>query len=185
MRDNIIEPTRAGRLLYREFEESDADELRCFIEDPSQLEHMLLFIRDEAELADFMGFVLKDIGKPGRKEWHFALEEAGKPGFIGAVDLMIEHEAPSSAELGYWFKREAWGKGYATEASRFMLDFGFRVLKLHRIWGKCHVRNAASARVMEKLGMTLEGTVREHVWLRDHWRSSRLYSMLEHEWRGK
>ena len=47
------------------------------------------------------------------------------------------------------------------------------------VWGKCHAQNVASAKVMEKLGMVCEGTLREHVWLRDHFRSSRIYGMLE------
>ena len=65
-----------------------------------------------------------------------------------------------------------------------MLELGFRRLGFHRIWGKCHVLNAQSAKVLEKLGMTYEGTLREHVWLRDHFRSSRLYGMLKSEYRA-
>ena len=95
---------------------------------------------------------------------------------------MVEPDSPSSAELGYWFLREAWGKGYATESSAAMLELGFRRLGFHRVWGKCHAYNVASAKVMEKLGMTCEGTLREHVWLRDHFRSSRIYGMLEGEY---
>jgi [ribosomal protein S5]-alanine N-acetyltransferase len=95
---------------------------------------------------------------------------------------MVEPDFPSSAELGYWFLREAWGKGYATESSAAMLELGFRRLGFHRVWGKCHTQNVASAKVMEKLGMTYEGTLREHVWLRDHFRSSRIYGMLEGEY---
>jgi RimJ/RimL family protein N-acetyltransferase len=98
---------------------------------------------------------------------------------------MVESDSPSSAELGYWFLREAWGKGYASESSLAMLELGFRRLGYHRIWGKCHVANAQSARVMEKLGMTYEGTLCEHVWLCDHYRSSRIYGMLEAEFRAR
>ena len=65
-----------------------------------------------------------------------------------------------------------------------MLELRFRPLGLHRVWGQCHAQNAASARVMEKLGMTYEGTLREDVWLRGSYRSSRLYGMLEGEYRG-
>ena len=97
---------------------------------------------------------------------------------------MVEPDSPSSAELGYWFLREAWGNGYATESSAAMLELGFRRLGYHRVWGKCHVDNAESARVMDKLGMTYEGTLREHVWLRDHFRSSRIYAMLAAEYRA-
>ena len=68
--------------------------------------------------------------------------------------------------------------GYATESSAAMLELGFRRLGFHRVWGKCHTQNPASAKVMEKLGMTYEGT------LRDHFRSSRIYGMLHGEYKA-
>jgi [ribosomal protein S5]-alanine N-acetyltransferase len=175
-------PCTYGRLVVREFENSDRAALIEFTEDPSQLQYMMFSLGTEKEVGDFLSFAQTEAKKEDRCEWHFAIEEKGKPGCIGSVALMMERESPCSAELGYWFKRGAWGKGYATEASRFMLHLGFKTLGFHRIWGKCHVKNPASAHVMEKLGMKLEGYIREHVWLRDHYRSSMLYSMLENEY---
>ncbi|MDO9034111.1 MAG: GNAT family protein, partial [Methanoregula sp.] len=63
--------------------------------------------------------------------------------------------------------------------------FGFGRLSLHRIYGKCDELNHASARVLEKGGLRYEGTLREHVWLRDHWRSTRYYGMLAGEYSPK
>ncbi|MGC1378222.1 MAG: GNAT family N-acetyltransferase [Anaerolineales bacterium] len=177
-------PCATGRLLIREFEASDREALIGFSRDPTQLQYMIFSLGTEKEIDDFLEFAQTKAREEKRAEWHLALEEKGKSGCIGSVALMIEKDSPSSAELGYWFKRSAWGKGYATEASRFMLHWGFKTVGLHRIWGKCHVDNSASAHVMEKLGMSLEGRMREHIWLRDHYRSSLLYSMLEHEYQG-
>lgn len=174
-----IAPFSSARLRFREFTSTDHQSLLAFVRDPSQLEHMLLFLNTEAEADSFLAFVLNGAAAEPRLQWHFLLEAPLDGRFLGSVCLMIEREAPSSAELGYWFAREAWGKGYATEASRAILAFGFDQLKLHRIWGKCHERNPASARVMEKLGMSREGTLHEHVWLRDHYRTSHLYAILE------
>jgi RimJ/RimL family protein N-acetyltransferase len=145
---------------------------------------MVFRLGTEREIDDFLAFAQMQASIENRSEWHLALEESGNPGFIGSVALMVEKESPCSAELGYWFKRSAWGNGYATEACRFMLTWGFKSLALHRIWGKCHAENAASAHVMEKLGMRFEGKIREHIWLRDHYRSSLLYSILENEHQG-
>jgi ribosomal-protein-alanine N-acetyltransferase len=177
-------PRTYGGLLIREFEAGDREALLEFTRDPGQLKYMLFSLTTEKEVDDFLAFARTEAKKEKRNEWHLALEEKEKPGFMGSVALMIEKDSPSSAELGYWFKRSAWGKGYATEASRFMLELGFTSLRLHRIWGKCHVENPASARVMEKLGMRPEGRIREHVWLRDHYRSSLLFSILEDEYRA-
>ena len=78
----------------------------------------------------------------------------------GAIALVIT-QPHEHAEVGYWIAPSEWGKGYATEAVRAMLDYGFRELKLHRIQGRHFGRNPASGRVMEKAGMVMEGVHRE------------------------
>jgi [ribosomal protein S5]-alanine N-acetyltransferase len=177
-----IDPIRTKRLLIREFQPSDREALLAIVRDPDQIRHMLLFLDTEAQLDAFLSMVLASVHVEPRYQWHFAVEDIASRRYLGSCCLMVEPDSPSSAELGYWFLREAWGKGYATESSSAMLDLGLRCLRYHRVWGKCHVDNVASARVMEKLGMTYEGTLREHVWLRDHYRSSRIYSTLATEY---
>ena len=177
-----IDPTRTKRLLIREFHPSDRQVLLAFVRDPDQIKHMLLFLDTEEQLDDFLSMVIEGARAEPRLEWHFAVEDAATGRYLGSCCQMVERDSPSSAELGYWFLREAWGKGYATESSAAMLELGFRRLGFHRVWGKCHTQNAASAKVMEKLGMIYEGTLREHVWLRNHFRSSRIYGMLVGEY---
>lgn len=82
-------------------------------------------------------------------------------GLVGAISLRIEL-AHRRAEMGYWIGTPYWGLGYATEAARAMVTFGFDKLKLQRIYAHHFVRNPASGRVMAKVGMHLEGTLREH-----------------------
>ena len=179
-----IDPIRTSRLLIREFQGSDREALLAVVRDPDQIKHMRLFLDTESQLDDFLSRVTTGASAEPRLEWHFAVEAAATGRCLGSCCLMVEADAPSSAELGYWFLREAWGKGHATEASAAMLELGFRRLGFHRVWGQCHAQNAASARVMEKLGMTYEGTLREHMWLRGSYRSSRVYGMLEGEYRA-
>ena len=66
------------------------------------------------------------------------------------------------AELGYAYGRSHWGKGIGTEACRAVIDFGFRVLDLHKIYARHFVSNPASGRVMQKSGMEYEGTQKSH-----------------------
>lgn len=177
----ILEPIRTKRLLIREFRPNDRESLLAIVDDPSQIQYMLFSLGTEAELDAFLSMVLGAAEAEPRYQWHFAVEDAASGRWVGSCCLMVDPASPSSAELGYWLLRDAWGKGYATESSAAMLELGFRRLGYHRVWGKCHVDNAQSARVMEKLGMQYEGTLREHAWLRDHFRSSRIYSMLATE----
>lgn len=82
-------------------------------------------------------------------------------GLVGAVSLRIEL-AHRRAELGYWIGVPYWGLGYATEAARAVVTFGFDKLSMQRIYAQHFLRNPASGRVMAKIGMQFEGTLRQH-----------------------
>jgi len=176
--------TPEPRLAFREFRPEDRNDLLSFVREPGQLKYMLFDLSTEAAVDEFLAFAQAQKDAVPRREWHWAVEEAGRPGVIGSVALMVEADSPSSAEVGYWFRQEFWGRGYAVEAGRFALTQGFEVLGLHRLWGKCHEDNRASSRVMEKLGMVREGRHREHVWLRDHHRTSLVYALLDRDYRS-
>ena len=70
---------------------------------------------------------------------------------------------------------------FASEILLALLAFWFETLSLNRLYGKCDELNLASAHVMKKCGLQYEGTIREHVWLRDHWRSTWYFGMLAGE----
>jgi [ribosomal protein S5]-alanine N-acetyltransferase len=100
-------------------------------------------------------------------------------GAVGLVDINRRHER---AEIGYWVGRPYWGRGYATEAASAVIEYGFAVLCLHRIYATHFTRNPASGRVMQKCGMTHEGRLREHV---RKWGANEdvdVYGLLQDEW---
>jgi [ribosomal protein S5]-alanine N-acetyltransferase len=101
----------------------------------------------------------------------------------GAVGLTI---APmhSRAELGYWIGVPYWGRGFATEAASAVLAFGFETLGLHRIHAHHFAGNAASRRVLEKIGMRQEGHSSEHIRKRDRFIDVENYGLLAAEFRG-
>lgn len=80
---------------------------------------------------------------------------------VGAIGLRVER-AHDRAELGYWIGKPYWGRGYATEAARALVHYGFDSLRLHRIYARHLTRNPASGRVLRKIGMTHEGHRRQH-----------------------
>jgi RimJ/RimL family protein N-acetyltransferase len=87
-----------------------------------------------------------------------------------------------SASLGYCFSDAAWGHGYATEAARALLGWAFETLDLHRVQAETDTRNAASARVLEKLGFVREGTLREDCVVNGDVSDSWVYGILRREW---
>jgi RimJ/RimL family protein N-acetyltransferase len=86
------------------------------------------------------------------------------------------------AVIGYCFNKTYWGKGYATEAVRALLEFGFNRLTLHRISANCDPSNVASNRVLMKAGMKLEGRLRENLRVKGRWRDTMVYGILEREY---
>ncbi|MGZ5399762.1 MAG: GNAT family N-acetyltransferase [Nocardioides sp.] len=73
--------------------------------------------------------------------------------FCGWWTLQVDRRDHDTAELGYRLRREAWGRGLATEGSRALLDHAFGTLALPRVWAQTMAVNAGSRRVMERLGM--------------------------------
>ena len=69
-----------------------------------------------------------------------------------------------------------------TEAVRTVIAFGFCTMQLNRVQALCEIENVASARVMEKVGMTFEGSLREYMFFKEHYRNLKMYSILRGEW---
>lgn len=85
-----------------------------------------------------------------------------RPGeLMGAIGLEIE-EADQRAELGFWMGADFRGRGFCTEAARAVVEFGLQRLALNRIYAEHLLRNPASGRVLEKIGMRREGVLRRH-----------------------
>lgn len=100
---------------------------------------------------------------------------------VGAIGLSLA-AAHARAEVGYWIGVPAWGHGYATEAASAVFDWAFSELAMHRIEGRHFARNAASGRVMQKLGMRPEGVMRDAVRRWDRFEDLALYAILSPEW---
>lgn len=100
---------------------------------------------------------------------------------LGTVSLR-RYARDRRAELGYWLAAAAWGRGFATEACRAVVDFGFRELGLARIYAHALAGNRASLRVLDKLGMVNEGVQRQHIRKAATQHDVVLYGLLRDEW---
>lgn len=97
------------------------------------------------------------------KEASFAMTTKADGRLIGAVGLLNIDTEHSQAEMGFWIGVDWWGQGYATEATRAAVHFVFSQLNLNRVYAHHMVRNPASGRVLEKIGMKREGLLRQRV----------------------
>ncbi len=103
---------------------------------------------------------------------------------VGDVILQWLSREHALGEIGFIVHPDHQGRGYAPEMTRPLLRIAFEDVGLHRVIGHAEARNAASARVMEKLGMRREAHLVENEWVKGEWQSGLVYAILDHEWRG-
>ncbi len=101
---------------------------------------------------------------------------------IGSGELRIHSERHRQGEIQYIVNPRWWGRGVATQVGRRLLHVAFIQLDLHRVFATCDPRNIGSQRVLTKLGMTVEGTLRHTMKLSDGWRDSTVCGVLRDEW---
>ncbi len=111
---------------------------------------------------------------------HYAIIHLEQNILIGAIGL--ELDLPNqSAKLGYWIGKPYWNQGFATEAANSILEYAFGELGLSRVQARHMKKNPASGRVMQKIGMTYEGTLRQSIFRFGNFQDTALYSILRHE----
>jgi RimJ/RimL family protein N-acetyltransferase len=179
---NEAPPLRTERLLLREFGADDFDAVHAYGSDPEVVRFMPWGPNSPEQTRQFLQRKLDEQALDPRKTWDLAVVEVATGELVGSVGLRLNGEGTQAA-LGYCYSRGTWGRGIATEAAREMLRFGFETLDLHRIFATCDAANAASARVLEKIGMRREGMTIESVRRAGQWRDTLLYGLLAREWR--
>lgn len=167
------------RLVLRELALEDVPAVQRWATDPEVYRYMPWGPNTMGQSAEFLRTALAARREEPRRtfELGFARKESGE--LIGAGGCRIRSTVHLEGDIGYVLRRDAWGNGYATEGAAALVEFGIRVLGLHRIWATCHVDNARSARVLERIGMQREGRLRDHVRARGAWRDSYLYAAID------
>jgi [ribosomal protein S5]-alanine N-acetyltransferase len=112
-----------------------------------------------------------------------AMDRVSDKSFIGWCSVTRWNPDYRSASLGYCLDDATWGHGYATEAARALLQWAFDTLDLNRVQAETDTRNAASARVLEKLGFVREGTLREDCVVNGEVSDSWVYGLIRRQWR--
>ena len=119
--------------------------------------------------------------------WMLTVERIADAAVVGDLALRLEWDG-RSAEIGYTFARDAWGHGYATEATAALVDHLFSRPELTRVHATLHPDNHRSARVLENLGFDFEGRTRLSYWVGDENTDDVLYGLTrsDHEaWKGR
>ncbi len=165
------------RLRIRPYSEADIPELLPLV-GTREVAATTLRIAHPYTEQDARAF-LELAREPGKLWLAVTLRTHGRQ--IGGIGLRID-ETNQHAELGYWLGVPYWGQGYATEAAREILRYGFEDLRLNRIFATHFKHNPASGRILKKLGMRYEGCQREHLLKWGQFVDSEMYGLLRREW---
>jgi len=152
-----------------------------YASDPEVVKYMPFGPNTEEETREFISRNLKNQQERPRTEYGLGIILKDEDRLIGACGIHGVTEIQAS--IGYILARKHWGHGYATEAARALVDHAFSELGVHRVYASCDPRNHASIRVLEKVGMSLEGRLRENMIIHGEYRDSLIFGILVDEWR--
>jgi RimJ/RimL family protein N-acetyltransferase len=170
------------RLILREFKEDDWRAVLAYQRDPLYLRYYDWEERSPKAVQNFVQMFIAHQQRRPRIKFQLAITLKDTKQLIGNCGIRKEEIEATEADIGYELSPQHWGHGYATEAAQAIVEFGFRELRLHRIWAECNADNIGSARVLEKVGMQLEGRLREKEYYKGRWWDTLLFAILEHEW---
>src|SRR5262245_18162099 len=179
-------PLVTERLLLRPFAPDDLDALYEIHADENNVRWLYNEARTRADVEELLQHKIAGASLAHEGEWLTAAAVLNATGeLVCDVSLLWASQQHRQGEIGFIAHPAHQGHGYTTEAALPLLRFAFETLGLHRVVGRLEPRNAASARVLEKLGMRLEAHLVENEWIKGEWQSELVYAMLEREWTSR
>ena len=175
----------SDRLILREFSMDDWQAVHKYATDPEVTRFMEWGPNTEQNTRDFIRRAIDNRESQPRMHYELAISLRDTDRLIGGCAIAVSDPESRRGWIGYCLNRSCWKQGFATEAAKTLVEFGFDDLNLHRIVATCDAENTASSRVLEKIGMKREGLLREEKWLKGRWRDSLVYAVLEDEARER
>jgi len=170
------------RLILRDFVETDWEAVLAYQQNPLYLRYNEWTERTAESVREFLQMFLGHQKQEPRIKFQFAVTLKSTGQLIGNCGVRRDSAEAREGDIGYELNPNHWDKGYATEAARAVVQFGFSQMNLHRISASCVADNVGSAHVLEKLGMRQEGRLRESEYYKGRWWDTLLYAILDHEW---
>lgn len=168
------------RLLLRKLTLEDAEDIFSYASNDEVTKYVTWNTHKTLDDSiDYVKFALGQYENESLAPWGIELKETGK--IIGTIDFVSRQTAHNTAEIGYAMSQDYWGKGIMTEAAKALVEFGFNKMELARIQAKCFVENIGSQRVMEKIGMSYEGTLRKSFFFKDKQWDLKVYSIVRED----
>lgn len=173
------------RLLIKEVSIDDAKIVHTIHSIPEVDKYNTLGLPNNIdETKELIRPAIEDQSNNVRKQfaWIASLKKSNE--IIGLCGMFLTADKFKMGEIYYKLIPDFWGKGYATEIAKALVNFGFNDLLLHRIEAGAAVENIKSLRIFEKIGMTKEGIRRKILPIRGEWIDGYQYAIIEDDKRG-
>ena len=167
-------------ILLRPYVEADAEHLYAAVrESISEVSRWLPWCHENYSIDESRNFITaRQLASQGDEWYSFAVFEKSSEVFIGGVGINFVNRVHQFANLGYWVRTSAAGRGFATRATRLAARFGFERLGLRRIEIVAAIDNLASQRVAEKAGAIRECVARKRLLIRGESHDAVIYSLI-------
>lgn len=178
-----ILPIETERLVLRLLDRADIEAVMAYHALPEVQRYLDWKVRDKAEVRRALEAMRSQRGlnRPG-DILTLGVERKSDKALIGQVSLRWHDATAGQAELRFMFSPNYRRQGYAREAVRRALTFGFDEFSFHRVFARCDARNQASARLLRGIGMRLEAHYREHALFKGEWDEELHFAILDREW---
>lgn len=174
-------PLDTERLHLRPLALSDAEAMHGIYADPETMRYWSS--EPVSQPDDSRRLVQEDLDAAAKGEMAFwAVTLRGSDQALGKCVLLHHSPANRRAEIGYVLNRRYWGQGLMTEAMQALIRHAFDALDLHRLEADTDPANAASLRLLEKLGFRQEGLFRERWFVYGEWQDSVMLGLLRSDW---
>ena len=178
-------PVRTERLVLRRFLPTDESDLLAYYSNADVVRYLYLDVLNAAQNRRALEEKCAQTALAAEGDvLSIAVEQPKIGRIIGEVILFHRSAAHEQGEIGFVFNPTYQGRGFATEAVRALLDIGFSWHGLHRLYGRCDVRNQRSLRLMERIGMRKEAHFVHNERFKGDWGDEFVYAMLASEWAG-
>ncbi|UOR12878.1 GNAT family N-acetyltransferase [Halobacillus amylolyticus] len=168
---------RTPRLLLRQLKYGDLGDVYDFCSNLNVARPMTWETnKTKEDTLKFLDEVITGYKTGISGEWAIEMKKTGK--VVGVVAFINWSNKHRCIEIGYFLAEDYWGQGIATESLKELIQYGFHDLSANRIEGRCDTDNIGSQKVLSKIGMTFEGTLRKNELIKGEFRDTQIFSLL-------
>ncbi len=176
---------RTERLLLRRFRDDDLDRLAAMRALPEVARYLNWEPETRQQVEPTLARRIAATRLEQDDDWLVLAVERQDDGLLlGDVTIFLKSVEHRQVEVGWVFHPDSGGRGYATEASRALIDLAFDTLGAHRVFARTDSRNAPSAALCRRLGMRQEAHFRESELFKGAWGDELVFAILAPEWRN-